>query len=523
MSEQKPSPVPSRTRLIVAFVVTHGFALLAGMLIGVPVLIASISLKLGLVVFLAAALLSLIVLIVTIALARTARRKAVITLFLFALGGHLAFWGWLHGMTGVHMHPPGRESKMNLFILHQCLERFHIDLGYYPEWLIGGEYVEPARPPNVDVLLWEGYLQKYSMNEFSIRRKTYYPIDGSPKSRFLRDFIYRRPKWLRAPREAFRELQVNAADKATHDSNTPRFGAAGRYVGNVAADHRYESGKFGLPFWEREAGLSELAIAFQGQFYYKSLKSPGAEKPDGYILMVFGPYDEPGIDAFTTVPGGHDLDGRLPDGTGVGMGVPVIPELGLEGDGKPDGVILVLHGGLPWLAEEWGPAISHNPLIVSPNLTREELQDLIPRGEKVNTSRKLSSFNTDMWKVGIPAGENGWESWQVHFVRAGRLEAARVVYPVSREGRVVEGHQSDLADESLYSGMDAQAVSAALGVEIMPKRVNYDHSPGFERFYVVKGPGITYFNYVDTTTMPHGRVSIGFLHGRLHSLVVMYR
>jgi len=33
------------------------------------------------------------------------------------------------------------------------------------------------------------------------------------------------------------------------------------------------------------------------------------------------------------------------------MGVPVIPELGLEGDGKPDGVLLVLFGGWPWEEE----------------------------------------------------------------------------------------------------------------------------------------------------------------------------
>lgn len=61
--------------------------------------------------------------------------------------------------------------------------------------------------------------------------------------------------------------------------------------------------------------------------------------------MVFGGDKDKGMDALTTVTGGHELDGRLQDGSGVGVGVPVIPELVIKGDGKPDGVILVLTGG----------------------------------------------------------------------------------------------------------------------------------------------------------------------------------
>lgn len=119
----------------------------------------------------------------------------------------------------------------------------------------------------------------------------------------------------------------------------------------IAADHRFPGMLIGERYWLREhRGI--LAKSVAGNFIYKGLIPPGEKHPRGYILMVFGGPEDEGEDALTSVPGGHELDGRLQDGSGVGMGVPVFPELGIKGDGKPDGIILVLTGG--WPIEEAG-------------------------------------------------------------------------------------------------------------------------------------------------------------------------
>jgi len=239
------------------------------------------------------------------------------------------------------------EAISNLHAIQLAIERFYEKNGYYPEYLIGGsrgaggtrgrtqvspDVGAPTQRDNLsyDPLIDGGFLPG---NE--------YPRWPGP----VDDFTLR----------YFELLQAEFADEYVLSSSCSRFislddtSSPKIRMGNVGADHRYPRAKWGFPFWLRSTESTGLiSLTSQFNFYYKSLRSPKAAKPDGYILMLFGFYRTRGIDAFTNLSYGHELDGRLPDGSGVGAGVPVIPELGIKGDGKPDGVILVLHGGWPW-------------------------------------------------------------------------------------------------------------------------------------------------------------------------------
>jgi hypothetical protein len=238
-------------------------------------------------------------------------------------------------------------TRQDLHSIQFALERYAEDNGgHYPEFLIGGEYTDDISNP--DPLLY-GYYPYYPRNEA-------FDIDlRPPVSDDYMSFYTLRTKypWLLGPYSMIvlpaelTELQAKFQDFYRTEGRM-RFGVNSARMGNMGADHRFANAKWGYPFWERKKGSRNLlTVGLQGQFYYKALYKPGSKQPDGYILMVFGSYAFDGMDAFTTVPGGHELDGRLPDGSGLGMGVPVIPELGIEGDGKPDGVYYVLHGGWP--------------------------------------------------------------------------------------------------------------------------------------------------------------------------------
>jgi len=256
--------------------------------------------------------------------------------------------GWSGALSlRVLDHPwPGR-AKQSLHAIQLALERYADDNdGRYPEFLIGGESTSSRV---MDSLQKGEYLPIYPDNLAVMRRL----CEMDRLYRFIRGVF---PSLIQSPYYRSRGEDV-AALQEIHDDpyhaghSVKRFGASYGSMGNVAADHRFNDAKWGYPFWNREPGSRDtLTVALQGQFYYKALYKSGSDRPDGYVLMLFADYGNEGQDVLTTVPGGHELDCRLPDGTGVGMGVPVITQLGLEPDGKPDGVIIVLTGG--WLWEE---------------------------------------------------------------------------------------------------------------------------------------------------------------------------
>jgi len=242
-------------------------------------------------------------------------------------------------------------AKSNLTTLQLIIETRTKDDGYYPEFLVGGDRMEcwTTSDPRLN-----------SRHETCRRNAAAWKYAVEKDSEYIKSYTALRNMfpWLIKPHyywsnpEDIAELQRKYGDHYDGVQAPSRFGERHTLMGNVAADHRFADAKWGYPYWERCKGSRDLlTVGLQGQFYYKALYRPGSDQPDGYILMVFGSYADEGLDAFTTVPGGHELDGRLPDGSGIGMGVPVIPELGLEGDGKPDGVLLVLFGGWPWEEE----------------------------------------------------------------------------------------------------------------------------------------------------------------------------
>lgn len=242
-------------------------------------------------------------------------------------------------------HPWPVWAKQSLHAIQLAVERYADDNdGRYPEFLIGGESTSSHA---MDSLQKGDYLPTYPQNLAVMLRL----CELDQLYRFIRSVF---PSLIQSPYyrsqgEDVAALQEAYDDPYTEGHSAKRFGATFEQMGNVVADHRLEDAKWGYPFWNRESGSRDtLTVALQGQFYYKALYKPGSDNPDGYILMLFGDYGNEGQDTLTIVPGGHEFDGRLPDGTGIGMGVPVIPELGLEPDGKPDGVIIVLHGGWPW-------------------------------------------------------------------------------------------------------------------------------------------------------------------------------
>jgi hypothetical protein len=277
-------------------------------------------------------------------------------LALFA--GWLIFWLLTNVFIKVRDHPPGEEAMQSLHAIQLAVERYHADEHRYPEFLIGGttEWDDTSRYPiaaDGDTLAFLGYMPVYPDLDRSGRdlMAQEIPIYSNGRADIMRRVFLNERSGIAANPGDFKRLQDVFGDKHNVESHHSRFidETSRARMGNLAADHRYENARWGFPYWLRETGSKDLiTVTSQFNFYYKSLKSPGADRPDGYILMVFGPHYEKGQDTFTTVPGGHELDGRLPDGTGIGMGVPVIPQLGLEPDGKPDGVTIVLHGGWPW-------------------------------------------------------------------------------------------------------------------------------------------------------------------------------
>jgi hypothetical protein len=253
---------------------------------------------------------------------------------------------YLNNSFGGHVEGWSREAKQNLHAIQLALERYASDHeGHYPPFLIGGELTFDSIDPLLRKSDWKVY-------------PTCAADHGYPPSRTVYALIRRMAPWVIEPDSYYsipsdvKWLQAEYKDAYSADSSTARFGKDYTLMGNVAADHRFPQASFGYPFWERKASNTDkLSIALQGQLYYKALYSPGATKPDAYVLMAFEPAGFEGQDLFTSVPGGHELDGRLPDGSGLGMGVPVIPSLGLKGDGIPDGVMIVLSGG--WVAKEF--------------------------------------------------------------------------------------------------------------------------------------------------------------------------
>jgi hypothetical protein len=248
------------------------------------------------------------------------------------------------------------EVKRNLYDFKLAVERYATDNegGYYPDYILGGgigddftvtegfynaalkafqdnpndyEDVTSQKPEHFasenggDYTIMEGYMPYYPRNPL---RRT---LEHNGSSR-----IQKFPSSLPGP---FRRTNLG-----------PTETSEARMV-QVAADHRFPGALIGERYWLRKKN-NDIAMNVAGSFIYKGLIPPGETHPRGYILMVFGRAEDIGQDALTTVPGGSDLDGRLQDGSGVGEGVPVIPELGLKGDGKPDGIILVLIGGWPF-------------------------------------------------------------------------------------------------------------------------------------------------------------------------------
>ncbi len=241
----------------------------------------------------------------------------------------------------------GSTAKQYLHAIQVNLERYAADNeGHYPPYLIGGDN---SSGDSIDPLVRGGYMDSYP------RSAAMY--DGYPFNRQTFSFIRScfpwtlRTSYLYGLPGDIEWLQKEFQDPYGADSATSRFGKDYTLMGNVAADHRFSQASFGYPLWQRSTDYYDhFAVALQGQFLYKALYSPGASKPDAYVLMAFGPVGAGYIDILTSVPGGHELDCRLPDGSGIGNDVPALKQLGLKGDGLDDGVIIVLAGG--WVLNE---------------------------------------------------------------------------------------------------------------------------------------------------------------------------
>lgn len=234
------------------------------------------------------------------------------------------------------------EAMQSLHAIQLALERYAEDNeGHYPPFLIGGDMYSGH---SIDPLLGEGRWETYPRCAGMYHG---YPVSEGSYA-LLRSLVpwAINPNYYCSLPSDLKRLQAEFDDPYGAGNKTNRFGSDYTRMGNVAADHRFPQASFGYPFWERETTFdNRMALALQGQFYYKALYSPGSDQPDGYILMAFGRADYDWGDWLTTESGGHELDCRLPDGGGVGMAVPVLRQLGLKPDGIPDGVIIVLAGG----------------------------------------------------------------------------------------------------------------------------------------------------------------------------------
>lgn len=265
--------------------------------------------------------------------------------------------GWLVGFPAFAVldtifytddHKAG-ETKQNLHSIQLAVERYATDNegGYYPDYILGGTYED-------DYVINEEYYKKaFSSGENPLGGTDTPPPAGKLALPGSGDWAAMEGYMPMYPKNPFRKWN---SESSTIPSSPPGpyrkvYVADFKPMVQVAADHRFTGALIGERYWERSENAT-LKHLLAGNFIYKGLIPPGEKHPRGYILLVFGRASEKGEDALTTIPGGHELDGRLQDGSGVGMGVPVIPELGIKGDGKPDGIILVLTGGWPF--EETG-------------------------------------------------------------------------------------------------------------------------------------------------------------------------
>lgn len=270
-------------------------------------------------------------------------RRAILIVFLVAyISG--AWFG--ENYINCHREYWPRWAKQSLHAIQLTLERYAADNeGHYPPFLIGGD--SSSSSPQ-DPLIRYGYIESYP------RCAGVY--DGYPYPEPVYAFFKRCFPW--AIRDVYyyalpadvKRLQEHTDDPYGTNGADRRFGSDYKLMGNVAADHRSSQASYGYPFWERKPGkYNKLAVTLQGQFYYKALYSPGASKPDAYILIVFGMATTRGADVLTNTGSANELDCSLPDGSGAGMGVLVFPALMTKGDRIRDGVIIALVGG--WAAK----------------------------------------------------------------------------------------------------------------------------------------------------------------------------
>jgi len=264
----------------------------------------------------------------------------LVTLPIHYVWYNLIYWGNPHSMN---------EVKQNLHAIQLAVERYAKDnpSGYYPDYLLGGYWKDDyaISAEGHDRML--EYTHEVESQDAALQRQIVYATSGPGDILMTCGYM---PEYPCNPYFLIRR-QV----RQTIPSSAPGpFRQVGfdidRHMIQVSSDHRFEGCRIGERYWEWESE-EPIARTLAGHFIYKGLIPPGEQHPRGYILIAFGNPDSEGTDYLTTVPGGHELDGRLPDGSGIGMGVPVIPELGLEPDGKPDGVIIVLSGGWPWDGE----------------------------------------------------------------------------------------------------------------------------------------------------------------------------
>lgn len=193
-----------------------------------------------------------------------------------------------------------RESKQNLIAVHLQLHKFKEKTGVFPR--------------NVWNIRKEEYLSKFPRNPWHLLKSKYGDLNE-------------------------RTRQLFAGDSMPFDGPGGRFGENGGEMANLCTGH--EIGYDLIEWWNfqpakkgEDAERKTTREMAAGHFVYLPLDENDAMipygAPDGvkvldYVLILFGPPDEPGIDFFT--PSGN------PD-------APVT----LTPDGIPDGVILVFEG-----------------------------------------------------------------------------------------------------------------------------------------------------------------------------------
>ncbi len=243
------------------------------------------------------------------------------------------------------------KVMQGLHAIQLAVERYATDNegGYYPDYILGGTYEDDY------VINEEYYKEAFNTGENPLGGTSAPPPAGKFALLGSGDWVNMEGYMPSYPHNPFRRKATSPQTIPAFPPGPYRNASVEQNMAQIAADHRFPGALIGERYWERGKN-STLKRLLAGNFIYKGLIPPGEKHPRGYILMVFGGPEDKGEDALTTIPGGHELDGRLQDGSGVGMGVPVIPELGIKGDGKPDGIILVLTGGWPFeetKAKDW--------------------------------------------------------------------------------------------------------------------------------------------------------------------------